>query len=256
MLYKITFSPTGGTDRIADLLGDYLSKSLKAKTSGINLLVRDPDRRQSLLRETDIAVIAMPVFGGRIPAVAASRLRMIRGNGSRAIVAAVYGNRAYDDSLRELADIAEASGFRGIAAIAAIAEHSIIHEIAQGRPDDEDRSQLARMAEEIAGKLDRNDDSRPSVPGSWPYKVFHGIPLGTYATDDCIFCTSCALECPVGAIPEERPNQPSNGSCISCMRCVAVCPVQARRPDDAVTEVIRHKISPVCVERKEAELFI
>ena len=256
MLYKITFSPTGGTDKAAELLRDYLNEALKEETANVNLLVRDPDRRQPMLNDNDIAVIAMPVFGGRVPAVAASRLRMIRGNGARAVVAVIYGNRAYVDSLRELADIAEASGFRVIAAVAAIAEHSIIHEIARNRPDAEDRKQLARMAEKIAGKVDRNDDSRPSVPGSWPYKVFHGIPLGTYATDDCIFCTSCALECPVGAIPEETPNQPSNGSCISCMRCVSVCPVQARRPDDTVTEVIRNKISPSCADRKSYELFI
>ncbi len=256
MLYKITFSPTGGTDRVSDILIDSIKENLETDQDNINLLVRDPARRQASLCSEDLVLIAVPSFGGRVPAIANSRLRMIRGNGARAILLVVYGNRAYDDTLLELKDTAEGAGFHPIAAISAIAEHSIVREIAHGRPDKSDRELLKDMAKQIVDKLERGDESIPTLPGSYPYKLFHGIPLGTWAKDSCIFCTSCALECPVGAIPEETPNLPSNGSCISCMRCVAVCPVQARTPDEETAEAIRKKITPMCADRKECELFL
>ncbi len=42
----------------------------------------------------------------------------------------------------ELKDVAEKSGFKVIAAIAAIAEHSIMHQYATGRPDSKDKQEL------------------------------------------------------------------------------------------------------------------
>ena len=256
MLCKITFSPTGGTDRVTDMLIDSIKEYREEDQININLLVRDPSHRQADLGPEDLAVIAVPSFGGRVPAIASSRLRRIHGNGARAILVVVYGNRTYNDTLLELKEVAQSAGFRPVAAVTAIAEHSIVHEIAHGRPDEGDRKVLAQMAGQIADKLSRKEDTCPDVPGSYPYKLFHGLPLRTWAKDFCIFCTSCALECPVGAIPEETPNLPSNGSCISCMRCVAVCPVQARTPDEGTAEAIRQKITPLCVDRKECELFL
>ena len=61
---------------------------------------------------------------------------------ARAVLMCVYRNRAYEDTLLELADTAEKAGFHVIAAVAAIAEHSVIREIAAGRPDAADRARL------------------------------------------------------------------------------------------------------------------
>ena len=72
-----------------------------------------------------MAVIAVPSYGGRVPGTAAGRLGAIRGNGARAVLVCVYGNRAYEDTLVELQDIAKQAGFRVTAAVAAVAEHSI-----------------------------------------------------------------------------------------------------------------------------------
>ncbi|MDE6280624.1 MAG: hypothetical protein K2M15_02335, partial [Oscillospiraceae bacterium] len=87
------------------------------------------------LDDNDLAVIAIPSFGGRVPALAAQRLAKIHGNQARCVVMCVYGNRAYEDTLVELEDLARQSGFQVIAAVAAVAEHSIMHQYAAGRPD-------------------------------------------------------------------------------------------------------------------------
>ena len=54
----------------------------------------------------------------------------MKGGSARAILITVYGNRAYDDTFAELQDILQNAGFSCIAAIAAIAEHSIMHQFA------------------------------------------------------------------------------------------------------------------------------
>ena len=51
------------------------------------------------LDKEDICIVAVPSFGGRVPAIAAERLERIRANGAMAILVVVYGNRAYDDTL-------------------------------------------------------------------------------------------------------------------------------------------------------------
>lgn len=253
MLYNIYFSPTGGTEKVSRALASYLSPD---NFTPIDLVLRDASSRQTSLDHEDIAVIAAPVYGGRIPSIAATRIRMIKGNGARAVVLVSYGNRAYDDALLELRDIAASCGFRVIAAVAAIAEHSIVRDIATGRPDDQDREDLAGIASSIRDKISREDDRGVEVPGAHPYRLFHGIPLRTYAGEDCIMCGNCAFECPVNAIPPETPNAPSGGSCISCMRCVSVCPVQTRTAGEETVEAIRQKISPACSDRKAYEYWL
>lgn len=91
-------------------------------------------------------MIAVPSYGGRVPQAATERLSAIRGNGAKAVLLCVYGNRAYEDTLVELEDTAKQAGFRVIAAIAAIAEHSIARQFATGRPDAQDQARLHTFA--------------------------------------------------------------------------------------------------------------
>ena len=73
-------------------------------------------------------------------------MRRIQANQAQCILVCVYGNRAYDDTLAELEDIARSCGFRVVAAVTAIAEHSIVRQIAQGRPDSQDIEELQLFA--------------------------------------------------------------------------------------------------------------
>ena len=100
-----------------------------------DLCVKAADIQMPDIHEEDLAVIAMPVFAGRVPALAVERLRKVDAQGAKCVVVAVFGNRAYDDALLELRDVALEMGFRVIAAVAAVAEHSIIRRYGKGRPD-------------------------------------------------------------------------------------------------------------------------
>ena len=61
------------------------------------------------LTSEDVAVIAVPSYSGRVPVPAVERIMQIRGNGAKAILVCVYGNRAYEDTLIELQDCVQSS---------------------------------------------------------------------------------------------------------------------------------------------------
>ena len=130
-IHEICFSPTGGTRRVAEIL----SQALANEIVPVDLTARDVDFRSVKLADGDVALIAVPSYSGRVPAVAATRLEMLCGNGARAILVCVYGNRAYEDTLAELRDTATRAGFRVVAAVAAVAEHSIVRHYGAGTHD-------------------------------------------------------------------------------------------------------------------------
>ena len=130
-VYQISFSPTGGTKKVADILTNVLGSEMET----VDLTNARGDFGSVALTKEDIAVIAMPSYGGRVPAPATERLAKVQGNGARAVLVCVYGNRAYEDTLVEMLDTAKQAGFTVIAAVAAIAEHSIARQFATGRPD-------------------------------------------------------------------------------------------------------------------------
>lgn len=92
----------------------------------------------------------MPVYAGRVPAMAAERLRRFRGNNTPAVVAAVYGNRHCDDAVLELHDIMTEQGFCTVSAGAFIAQHSIFPKVGKARPDAEDMVDIKLFAEKSA----------------------------------------------------------------------------------------------------------
>lgn len=147
-LYEICFSPTGGTQKAADIL----SKGIADEIHTVDLTDHSTDFSAISLAGEDMAVIAVPSYGGRVPAPAIDRLKSIKGNGALAVLVCVYGNRAYEDTLIELLDAANDAGFTVISAVAAIAEHSIARQFAAGRPDEADRKILAEYAGKIREK--------------------------------------------------------------------------------------------------------
>lgn len=247
MVYQLIFSPTGGTRAVAGLL-----------TGGqvIDLTDRTFDFSSVALTAEDVALIAVPSYGGRVPEPAVERLGKVHGNGARAVLVCVYGNRAYEDTLAELSDVAESAGFRVVAGVAAIAEHSIARKYAAGRPDEADKAVLRGFWAKIQAKLDAGDTTAPALPGNRPYKKRGVRSMVPRTSKRCIECGRCAAACPVGAINPADPRQTDAARCIGCMECVRLCPVEARRPDaDALAALERH-LAPLCAGRKENELFL
>lgn len=250
-VYEIVFSPTGGTMKTADMVAQTLTDAVTL----VDLSDSKKDFRSVALNKNDVAVIAVPSYGGRVPATAVARLAKLRGNGARAVVMAVYGNRAYEDTLLELQDTAAEAGFAVIAAIAAVAEHSIAHQFATGRPDAQDQQQLKTFAQSIKEKLASGELSMPHVPGNRPYKT-SSVSMVPKATKACVSCGLCAKKCPVQAIDRLHPQNVDKKACISCMRCVAICPHHARRLHPIMQAAAGLALKKACAQRKEAELFI
>ena len=226
MFYEITFSPTGGTKKCADLL----SAAWNEKTE-IDLMKRQDDFTKYTFTAEDICLVAVPSFGGRVPAVATERLQMMQGGGAKAILVVVYGNRAYEDTLVELEDTLTERGFVPMAGAAAVAEHSIFREFAAGRPDANDEIQLKDWSSKIKGKLEAGTERAMPFVGNRPYKKY-------------------------GAIPADKPNETDGDKCITCMACVAACPMQARALNPVALAGAKAMLKKALAGRKENELFL
>ncbi len=144
-MFEIVFSPTGGTEKVPGLVTGALDGNIVT----VDLTDSGLDFHGVSMAKGDVAVISVPSYAGRVPAVAVERLGMVRGNGARAVLVCVYGGRAFEDTLIELEDVAKRAGFRVVAAVSAIAEHSVARQFAAGRPDAQDVAQLSEFAQRI-----------------------------------------------------------------------------------------------------------
>lgn len=252
-LLQIIFSPTGGTGKVADIIAE----ELEGPVTRVDLSDAKTDYSKIELGQDDTALIAVPSYGGRVPELAAKRLMKINGSRARCVIVCVYGNRAYEDTLVELRDIVENCGFCVIAAVSAVAEHSIMHQYAAGRPDEIDAEKLRGFAKKINAKLMDAESSALTfeIPGNRPYKKAGGAGLVPKATKECVGCGLCADNCPVQAISRDSLKTADAKKCISCMRCVTGCPRSARKVNGALVSAAALAIKKACSERKEAELF-
>lgn len=252
-IYKITFSPTGGTLKVADLFANAFCE----ESMSVDLTDRTFDFSALCFADTDVCMVAVPSYGGRVPELAVRHLKQMTGGGAKAILIAVYGNRAYDDTLLELQDTLIAAKFHCIAAIAAVAEHSILHRFAAGRPDEADGKELAAYAGMIRQKMEAGNTADVlTVPGNRPVRTYNGVPMKPKARRSCTKCGRCAEKCPTGAIPNEHPSQTDVTQCISCMRCIAICPNQARRVNSFVLTLGTQKMKKLCSGYRKNELFL
>lgn len=251
-VYSLYFSPTGGTKKIMDaLMTDWKPEA--------ELDLSEPEKRYDVYRfvRGDVCVIGMPSFGGRVPETALNRLKQMKADQAAAILVVAYGNRDYEDSLLELRKAAEQCGFRVIGAVAAVAEHSILHQFAAGRPDAQDTKLLREFAGKLQDKLYKPDTWKDFfVPGRYPYKEYKGNPMKPATQKECGACGLCAKQCPVQAIQMDPVAKTDESRCISCMRCVSICPKKARTLSKTAVFAASLKLRKACSERKEAELFL
>lgn len=251
---QVIFSPTGGTQKVADAVTEEWGNNIDR----IDLSDAGLDFSKIIFEEREIVLVAVPSYYGRVPELAARRFRQIHGGHAQCVIVCVYGNRAYEDTLVEMQDIAEECGFHVTAAIAAVAEHSIMRQYAAGRPDVQDIGELHDFAKKILEKLKGNHGIShvPEVPGNRPYKKAGCVGLVPKADKKCVGCGLCAAVCPAQAIRKENIRTADAGKCISCMRCVARCPESARKVNGAMVSVAALAIKKACSEKKENELFL
>jgi ferredoxin len=183
----------------------------------------------------EAAVIAAPVYGGRIPVTAVERLKNLRADGTPSALVVVYGNRAYEDALLELKDLATGLGFKAVAGAAFIGEHSYDTAetpIATDRPDQADLAKAEEFGEKVKKKLEASTGfPELAVPGNRPYRERRAREPRSPETDPetCILCGTCARVCPTGAVKVSDAVETDKDGCTSCTACVKSCPAGARR---------------------------
>lgn len=248
------FSPSGTTKSV--LYGI-------AKGIGLDILEHDltvPKNRKSILNygKNDLLILGLPVYSGRIPEITESVIKKISGDGTPAIIVAVYGNRDFDDALLEMKDILNDRGFNTIAGAAFIGEHSFTDKVAGGRPDSKDIKMANEFGKDILNLLEEKDHTymKLDVPGNYPYRERKpSQPLGPTIDENCTLCGKCVENCPVEALSKKEKIEVNESLCIRCNRCRINCPENAIYFGGFVTKAKDFLIEN-CSKRKEPKIFL
>lgn len=245
-IYATYFSPAGKTQAVCTLIAEAIGEACALPVrSDPFTLPEQRDHIRSFCPE-DLVVFATPTYAGRVPNKALPFVQeLFRGNGAKAVAVVTFGNRSYDNALKELVHELTEHGFRVIGAAAVVCGHSFA-EIGMGRPDEADREKLNAFAKAVAAKI-KDAKDMPSVisevPGDeppWAYYQPTGVngektvflkALPKVDETRCDRCGICASHCPVGSIPHDAPDTTS-GICIKCHACVHFCPQGARTFQD------------------------
>jgi ferredoxin len=257
----VYFSPTQTTKKVID----GISQGLQATTEQyFDLTVSEAISNTYHEVTQDVAIIGSPVYAGRLPSIMLARFKQIKGNGRPAIIVVVYGNRAYEDALIELRDVAIEAGFRPIAAGAFIGEHSYSTSdlpIGEGRPDANDMLTAQNFGKEIRKKI-MAEPKRPNellqVPGNFPYKEVQMLSGIAPSVNEalCSRCGKCVPVCTTAAIDKENPMNTAKDLCIRCCACVKACPSNAKLLDEPGIKQVAKWLYANFSIRKEPEIYL
>lgn len=267
----VCFSPTGTTRRIVE--------NIAVGMEGESTAVLDCTKRSKRAEvpgafHDELVILAAPVYYGRVPRPAADCFSGLTANSTPAVLVVVYGNRACDDALIELYDIAVARGFVPVAAGTFIGEHSYSTEslpMAPGRPDAEDLKAAREFGAAARKKLAVHRSLQEMVPLSIPGNRPYVEPEGLYRLKQmrqsaavtpetvealCTRCNRCIEACPEDAIDRVDVTRTDKERCILCCACVKACPVGARRFTEPAFLPLLKKVQELCRERKEAKWYL
>jgi ferredoxin/flavodoxin len=255
-VHLVYFSPTGTTRGVCEAIAQGLGAE---KMISCDLTPVSAGRETVLI--DGVAVIGIPVYAGRVPELCLRRLRGLTARGVPAVLVALYGNRAFEDALVELRDLAVAQGFKVIAAGAFIGEHSFslpAEPIAAGRPHVGDLNLATEFGKRLAAKIESGDSGMPDIPGNVPYRDRAKLDRMAPETNGkkCNLCGRCAAVCPSGSIEVAETVATDADKCILCCACIKACEADARCFTHPWIEKVRTMLRQNCGTPKAPEIFI
>ncbi|MBR2665981.1 ferredoxin [Methanobrevibacter sp.] len=249
-IVEIFFSPSRTTKQVAETIANNFSQEKEI----CDLLHFKYSKE---LSSDDIAIIAMPIFAGRLPKTARERFSKIKGNGAKAIAVVNYGNAHVTDALLELVDLAKENGFNVVAAASTVSHHSIFDGVAVGRPDSSDIEKINEFSQKCIEKIENDELLESDIPGNRPYTDYKQLPFEITCDESlCAFCYDCVSICPEKAIPDDDPVTTDLEICSRCTACISICPEDARKFSGAAFEAKKVDFEKANSERKEPEFYL
>lgn len=252
-VHLVYFSPCGGTENVIRALG----RDIQLPKWEYNLTLPQSRNQKLSFNSDDLVFMGFPVYGGHMPRFFRSLVAHLHGSGTPLVMVAVYGNREYEGAFLDMSEGVSANGFKPVAAIAAVAQHSIAQHIAAGRPDLDDREKLAAFALKALDKA-QNGLKKFTAPGAHrTWELPAGLDIFPNTDKDaCTNCGQCAEVCPMGAISTEEPTATAKDKCVVCGACLKYCTAKARMFGNADTlkEYASHIVHAVV--RKEAVIIL
>ncbi|MFO7813778.1 MAG: EFR1 family ferrodoxin [Pelovirga sp.] len=258
MVNLIYFSPTKTTEKIVSQIAAGIADADLQRYDLTRMSTDGPGRISA-----GTTIIGVPVYAGRVPEIVLERLAQLQGDGLPAVLVVVYGNREFEDALRELTDVVTAKGFHVVAAATFVGEHSYStaqQPIAAKRPDQTDLEHATAFGAAIRKKLSAGKQPIPltMIPGNVPYR--EGVVLGQIApetiAEQCVLCGECASVCPTFAIRVTDQVLTQVAQCVMCCACVKSCPHDARVMSHPVVAERRTMLAENFRQRKEPQWFL
>ena len=240
------FSPCGGTKSVADIISKELGDAPMQELT-------TPSMNTAIDHDT-LTFFCFPVYGGRIPKPMYDRMKIISDDKTPCVPVAVFGNRAVDDALLEMSELAEKCGFVTVAGCEMVAPHSIDPQFGAGRPDASDKAKLHEFLEKLKAAESFSPVKMPGDPG-YAKKKSAALPLYPVASKECIGCGICEKYCPAGAIKGKHMRTVPT-KCISCMRCVSMCSTESRKVPAPMRLAAHLTLKKLCSERKEPKFYL
>lgn len=267
-VWAVYYSGSGSTRRLLRGMAEAAGEALMLPVRELDYSRPEAREKSYCFTQTDLVFWGSPTYAGRLPNVLLPFLRgNFSGGGAAAVAVVLYGNRSYDDALKELCEVLAGNGFLPAAGAAVTAEHTFAPVLAHGRPNAEDRAAAEEFARKTALTLREREHPLPvTVPGREPIGAYY-TPLGLDGEparflkakpktdpDQCTRCGLCAAVCPMGSIPREEPTE-CTGICIKCQGCIRECPAGAKYFDDEAFLSHRAMLEQNYIRRRENEFY-
>ena len=267
-VWAVYYSGCGSTRRLLRGMAEAAGEALMLPVRELDYSRPEAREKSYCFTQTDLVFWGSPTYAGRLPNVLLPFLRgNFTGGGAAAVAVVLYGNRSYDDALKELCEVLAGNGFLAAAGAAVTAEHAFAPVLAHGRPNAEDRAAAAEFARKTALTLRGREHPIPvTVPGREPIGAYY-TPLGLDGEparflkakpktdpEQCTRCGLCAAVCPMGSIPREEPTE-CTGICIKCQGCIRECPAGAKYFDDEAFLSHRAMLEQNYIRRRENEFY-